>query len=294
MTEQRVMRIITRLNVGGPARQAILLTGSLRARGYISHLVWGSVSRREGELSVPQGASNTHAPELRRELRPFDDVRAAQALVSLIRGARPLIVHTHLAKAGALGRTAAWRARVPVVVHTFHGHTFEGYFSAPKRRTFLAAERWLAKRTDCLIAVSSAVRDDLLALQIGTPDQWRVIPLGLDLGELLESRVDPAQARRALNLPEHGPIVGIVGRLTAIKDHETFLRAAARITHARPGVTFVVAGDGELRPKLEAEAKVLLGDKCRFLGWVFDLPMLYAALDVVVLTSRIVTTRLSS
>jgi len=286
MTEPGLLRVITRLNTGGPARQAILLTDAMRTRGYASHLVWGTASRREGELSVPEGSPNTHVPELRRELHLADDTAAALKLVRLMRAARPQIVHSHMAKAGALGRLAARRTGVPVVIHTFHGHVLEGYFSGWKSRVFLAAERRLARISDALVAVSSAVRDELLDLGIGRPGQWRVIPVGLDLQELLTREVDPGQARKELGLRETGLIVGIVGRLVPIKDHITFLEAAARVARERPDVTFVVAGDGELRSELEARAWHMLGDRCQFTGWVLDLPALYAAMDVVVLTSR--------
>jgi glycosyltransferase involved in cell wall biosynthesis len=280
------MRVITRLNIGGPARHAILLAEAMGGRGFDPHLVWGSVSPGEGELPVPEGVAATYVPELRRELHPADDIRATRTLQRLIRRHRPTIVHTHLAKAGALGRVAARRAGVPIVVHTFHGHVLEGYFSGAKSRAFLVAERSLARKSDALVAVSSAVRDELLDLEIGRSEQWRVIPLGLDLGELLTREVGAAESRAALRLPVDGAVVGIVGRLTAIKDHVTFLEAAARVARERQDVTFVVAGDGELRSELEVRARELLGDRCRFLGWVVDLPALYAALDVVVLTSR--------
>lgn len=281
-----MLRIITRLNVGGPARQEIPLTEPLRERGFPSELVWGSVGPREGQLELPPGTPNTHITPLRRDVHAADDVRAYRQISRLLRARRPSIVHTHLAKAGALGRAAARRAGVPVVVHTFHGHVLEGYFSGWRSRAILAAERRLARSSDALVAVSPAVRDELLSLGIGRPSQWRVIPLGLDLGDLLTADVDPLLARRALGLPLDGPVVGIVGRLVPVKDHAAFLEAAARIRRERPDVTFVVAGDGELRGALEERARRALGDRCRFLGWVKDLRTLYGALDVVVLTSR--------
>ena len=281
-----IMRVITRLNIGGPARHALLLAGAMDSRGYPSHLVWGRVSPGEGEFPVPAGTPGTFVPQLRRELGPVDDLVALRKLERLMRVHEPRIVHTHLAKAGALGRVAARRTGVPVIIHTFHGHVLEGYFSGAKRRAFLAAERRLARTCGALIAVSTAIRDQLLDLDIGRASQWRVIPVGLDLGELLTTVIDAAVARTTLGLPVAGPIVGIVGRLTAIKDHATFLEAAARVARKREDITFVVAGDGELRPELDGQARELLGDRCHFLGWAMDLPMLYAALDVVTLTSR--------
>jgi glycosyltransferase involved in cell wall biosynthesis len=225
-------------------------------------------------------------PDLRRAIDPIRDVRAFRQISRLIRERRPTIVHTHMAKAGALGRLAARKGRVPAIVHTFHGHVLEGYFSGPVNRAVLGAERGLARITDALIAVSPAVRDELLALRVGRPSQWRVIPIGLDLAPLLTLEPDPMSARRLLGLPEEGPVIGIVGRLAPIKDYATFLSAAARVAREVPDATFAVVGDGELRDPLESRARALLGERCRFTGWVMDLPNLYAALDVVVLTSR--------
>ena len=155
-----------------------------------------------------------------------------------------------------------------------------------KTAAFAKVERALAARTDALIAVAPWVRDDLLAMGIGTEDQWHVVPVGVDLTPLLEDRPDPARSRLLLDLPADGPVVGIVGRLSPVKDHATFLRAAVRISVASPDTTFVVAGDGPDRAALQLEARALLGDRIRFLGWVNDIPTLYAACDVVALTSR--------
>jgi glycosyltransferase involved in cell wall biosynthesis len=286
VTPTRVTRVITRLNIGGPARQALILTDAMEARGFESELVWGSVGPAEGQFDPPASMRNFHIEELRRQTRPVDDIRALLALRSRMRTRQPLVVHTHMAKAGALGRIAARQAGVPVVVHTFHGHVIEGYFSGPVSRAIVETERRLARWTDALIAVSPAVRDDLLGLGVGRSEQWRVIPLGLDLDPLLSSKIEQTEARIRLGLPREGPMVGIVGRLVPIKDHATFISAMERVASERPDIQVVVAGDGELRKELEAQAQRVLGSRLHFLGWVTDLPNLYAALDVVVLTSR--------
>jgi glycosyltransferase involved in cell wall biosynthesis len=192
-----------------------------------------------------------------------------------------------MAKAGAIGRLAAHRRRVPVIVHTFHGHVLQEYFDPIANRAFTEAERYLANRSDALLAVSSQVRDDLLALGIGRPSQWHVAPVGVELDGLLESRPDRTKARATLGLPLEGPLVGCIGRLVPIKDHELLLQAGARLLRERPDVTFVLAGDGELRDKLQERARALMGERCIFLGWVHDLPTLYAAVDVVALTSKL-------
>jgi glycosyltransferase involved in cell wall biosynthesis len=216
----------------------------------------------------------------------MSDTRAYRTLLRAFRTNPPQIVHTHMAKAGALGRLAGYRAQVPVLVHTFHGHVLSGYFNRFANRAFLQAERRLASISDALTAVSSSVRDELLDLGIGTPAQWHIIPEGLELTPLLEPRIDSRTARHRLGLPAAGFLVGIVARLVPIKDHTTFLEAARSVATRHSDVNFVVVGDGELRTQLEREARASLRDRVYFTGWVLDLPTLYQALDIVVLTSR--------
>jgi len=280
----RVTLVVTRLNVGGAARQIRLLHAGLAERGFEPFVVSGREGAREGRLAV-DGPNAAVIPSLVREMRPLDDVRAFRSIERLLREQRPSVVHTHLAKAGTLGRVAARRSGSPVLVHTFHGHVLRGYFSPAVSRVYLEVERRLASRTDALVAVSQHVRDELLELGIGRPERWRVIPVGIELEAYADTGSMEA-ARARFDLPATGPLIGVVGRLVPIKDLETFLRTAARIAASHPDAAFVVAGDGELRRALEARARSLLGDRVWFLGWVQDLPALYAALDVVVLTSR--------
>ena len=289
----RVLRVMTRLNVGGPARQALFLTEEMPKRGFDSRLVWGAAGPDEGSFDPPARMPASYLPQLQRSVSPGPDLRAFRAIDGLIGRWRPQIVHTHLAKAGALARLAAIRRHVPVIVHTFHGHVLQEYFDPLVNRVFTEAERWLAARTDALLAVAPEVRDDLLALGIGRPEQWHVVPVGVELDRLVAERPDRAAARATLGLPADGPIVGCVGRLVPIKDHEVLLQAGARLLRERPDVTFVLAGDGELRERLQERAVELMGDRCIFLGWVHDLPTLYAAVDVVALTSRLEGTPVS-
>ncbi len=279
-----VLRMITRLNIGGPARHAAFLTRALSERGFGTELVSGVEAPHEGRIDP--GTDVTLVPSLRRPVDPRADARALRAISQLVARRRPDVVHTHLAKAGAVGRLASHRAGVPVVVHTFHGHVLDGYFPGPAARAFLAAERALARRSTALVAISGAIRDELLTIGIGEESRWRVIPLGLELDDLLALGPDPKAIRADRGLPVDTPVVGIVGRLAPIKDHDTFLRAAVRIAAARPDVAFAVVGDGELRARLGSRARQLLGDRVRFTGWVDDLPSLYGALEVVALTSR--------
>lgn len=280
----RVMNVITRLNVGGPARHAILLHQGLEEHGFCPELVSGMESAVEGAL-FPDAGRHTRVPSLQRAVNPLHDLRTSRTLTALMRERQPAIVHTHLAKAGALARVAARRAKTPIVVHTFHGHVLHDYFNTPTTRLFTTIERSLARITDAFIAVSPEIRDELLQIGIGHPDQWHVIPLALDL-KLLERMESSRAARERLGLSPRGPLIGTVTRLVPIKDHQTFLDAAALVSRRRPDVTFVIAGDGELRTNLELRARELLGNRIRFLGWVTDLRTLYSALDIVVLSSR--------
>ncbi len=284
----KVLRIIARLNVGGPAIQACALTTRLDPAKYDSRLVAGSEAAGEGSYLDLHGvpiANLIKIPALGRELHPRHDIATLAALIRLMRRERPAIVHTHTAKAGALGRLAARLTGVPIVVHTFHGHVLDGYFSPTTTRVFLGIERTLARRTSRLIAVTPRVRDELLAKDVGSPDRFRVIRLGLDLQPFLDAGRWRGGLRRELGVAADTPLVGIVGRLVPIKAHEVFLDAAARLA-ARSSVHFVIVGDGELRATLEARVAALgLGPRVHFLGWRADLPRIYADLDVVALSS---------
>lgn len=286
----RLLRVIARLNIGGPALQATLLTEKLDPSRYDSLLVTGREDRAEGNYLALHGKTLdgwTVLPALRREIRATRDLAALGRLVALMRTFRPDIVHTHTAKAGMLGRVAARLCGVPVVVHTYHGHVLQGYFSPARTRLFMAIERWLAGHTSRLLAVSERVKQDLLALGIGRAERFDVLPLGLDLDGFLDAETRRGEFRRELGYTEREILVGIVARLVPIKAHEMFLRAAAAITRRVPASRFVVVGDGERRADLEALARQLaLGDRVRFVGWRGDLQRVYADLDVVVLTSR--------
>jgi glycosyltransferase involved in cell wall biosynthesis len=295
----RVVRIITRLNIGGPAIQAITLSRDLRARGIDTRLIHGRLSEGEGDMTglLPlDGIDSRYVAELVRQISPIRDLRACWQLYRMLCEWRPDIVHTHMAKAGALGRLAALlynrtrgRTRPAKLVHTYHGHVFEGYFGAPDTWIFLMVERWLARRSNALIAISPQVKKDLLdTYGIGNDQQIRQIPLGFNLDRLLAVEPgDRAGARASLAIPDHATVVTTVGRLTAIKQHSLFLDMAAELVRRSDRYVFIIAGDGELRRDLECRAESSgIALQTRFLGWRGDLPTIYGATDVFVLTSR--------
>ena len=221
-------------------------------------------------------------PSLGREISPLDDIRTLRRLIAIAREFRPDIVHTHLAKAGSLGRVAARIAGARLVVHTYHGTVFRGYFGPAKSRTFVEIERALSHMTTRIIAITPGQRRELIELGIGDERKVVEIPLGLDLQPFREP-VDRAQARSRLGLAPDRPVVAIVARLVPVKNVSLFLRAMASV----PSAVALIVGDGELRTRLEAEAAELgIAGRCRFLGWQSDVHAIYAAADVVTLTSN--------
>lgn len=281
--------MVTRLNVGGPAVHAILLTAGLDPGRFDQLLVTGREGPREGnmlELAAAKGVAPLLIPELRRELSPWEDAVAAWRLYRLFRTWRPDIVETHTAKAGMLGRVAARLAGVPVVLHTFHGHVFHSYFGRVVTRCYLQVERALARCTTRILVLGQRQRAELLGYGIGGPEQMVTVPLVLELEPFFRSQALRGQLRAELGIDPARPAAGIVGRLAPIKAHEVFLAAAAAVHRQLPDADFLVVGDGERRAALEAlSAARGLGHVVRFLGWRRDLARVYADLDVVALCS---------
>jgi glycosyltransferase involved in cell wall biosynthesis len=287
----RVLRAITRLNIGGPAIHAILLTRGLNdGVEFTSTLVAGTTSSYEGDmldLARDKQVTPVLMPELGREISPFDDLRALARMVQVVREVRPDVMHTHMAKAGTVGRLAARICGVPLVVHTYHGHVFHSYFSPTKTRLFLTIERTLGRATTRIIVVGEGQRNEIASYGIAPREKLVPIRLGLELDQFLDAERFRGELRAALHVPATTPLIGIVARLVPIKAHEVFLLAATRIAKAVPEARFLVVGDGERRTELEDMASKLgLGQAVQFLGWRRDLARVYADLDVVVLTSR--------
>jgi glycosyltransferase involved in cell wall biosynthesis len=292
---RRITRIIARLNIGGPAIQAISLTRRLESGGYDTRLIRGRESPSEGNmdyLAAELGVAPTLVRWMRRDPGP-GDLLALAALVRLLRRDRPDIVHTHAAKAGTLGRLGALLAfprasRRPVLVHTFHGHSLTGYFSGRTAGFYRMVERVLARRTDTLVAVSAEVRDDLVGLGVADAEKFVVVPLGFELGAFTDDSGRQAQRaalRREWGLAGDDEVVALVARLVPIKRVDRFLRVA-RILAERPRARFVVVGDGELRDELTAsEVAAELGSKLVWAGFRRDMAAVCFASDVVMLTS---------
>ena len=304
----KVMRIITRLNIGGPAYQAIFLTQRLQDSEFQTRLLVGELAKGEGSmepLAAERGVQFTRVPGLGREINPKTDGVTIAKVYREIRRARPDIVHTHLAKAGFAGRIAATLARVPIIIHTYHGHVFHGYFSRQKTELILRIERWLARRSTRIIVLGEAQEKEILGFNVGRQDQMVRIPLGLELEPFLKAEQYRGVIRKELGIPESTPLIGIIARLVPIKAHEQFLEAARQAAADYPAAQWLIIGDGERRQELDALARGLgfqvidndtaggpakpspaEGPILRFLGFRSDLAQLYADLDVVVLCSK--------
>jgi len=305
----KVIRIIARLNVGGPAKHVVWLTSGLRDAGFDTLLVTGKVPEGEEDMSYfadEMGVTPRYFAEMSREIS-LNDAKTVWKLFRLFRQERPDIVHTHTAKAGTVGRTAGFLYRwlTPGVfigkprqckfVHTYHGHVFHSYYGRMRTRVFLAVERLLAKLvTDRLIVVSKQQSIEIgEKFRVGSSGQIRVIPLGLDLGLFADHASRRTKFRHELCIPDHTILIGIVGRLTEIKNHQMFLNVVARLKEIDPAcwrqgaVRFIVIGDGGLRDDLEDQCEELgLEKDVIFVGSRKDPEYFYPALDVVALTSH--------
>lgn len=289
MTAVRVLRVITRLNVGGPALHVSILTAGLDPARFETMLVVGRVGTAEGDMRelgrTSAAVDPVVVPSLGRSIGLLRDLQALWSVTRLARAYRPAIVHTHLAKAGFIGRIAARLSGARVVVHTYHGTVFQGYFGRREASLYLRIERLLARLTTRLVAVTDSQRDDLVRLRIAPASKIVVVPLGLELAPL-RAPVDTAACRAAFGIGSADAVVGTVARLVAIKDLGTFLRGVALLAERRPDLVALIVGDGEERASLQRLARELgIAARCRFAGWRSDLRQVYGAVDVVALTS---------
>ncbi|MGE3956607.1 MAG: glycosyltransferase family 4 protein [Vicinamibacterales bacterium] len=293
----KVLRVIARLNVGGPARHVALLNAGLQARGHQTLLVYGALDTGEASLesmAVESGIPLRREEHLGRAIDATSDVRAFLAILGTIFREQPDVIHTHTAKAGALGRAAALvynatrrRRQRALVVHTFHGHVFEGYFSPAMNRLVRLGERWLARAADTIVTISPRQRDDIVhRFGVAADDRTVVVPLGLDLDSLLGLPEGADAGRAAFGFASDDIVVGFSGRMVPVKDLGTAMAAFGAAVTRQPRLRLLLAGDGPGRAMLEKQAATLgVADRVRFLGWVSDLPAFYRMLDVFLLSS---------
>jgi len=289
------LRVIARLNMGGPALHVAYLSAGLKDRGYDTTLVAGSLAVGEESMAgVAEhlGVPIETVPDLHREISPLHDLRAVYHVARLIRELRPQILHTHTAKAGTIGRLAAvlaGDAAPPIVVHTFHGHVLRGYFGPLRSNLFRLLEHWLATRTTALVAVSPEVRDDLVALGVAPAEKFTVVRLGIELQERVGSLDGNAQGlemRRVLGIAPDRFVVGWIGRMTGVKRTDDVLLAVRRLRDRGVDAVLCMVGDGPDRETVERRARQLgIVRNSLFLGYQDEVAPYYAVFDALILPS---------
>ena len=277
----KILRIITRLNIGGPAIQACLLTKN------DSNSILAAGNLAEGEQAVSDIPFYHKLPSLQRGINFKRDIKAIKEIYNLIKEYKPDIIHTHMAKAGFIGRIAgflynSFNKTDIKLVHTFHGHVFHDYFGFLKTKLYIYIEKFLAKKTDKIIAISESQKEDLCyKYKIAKSEKTTIIPLGFDLDPFFKIKKKNIIKKEVIN-------IGIVGRLTDIKNHDMFLDAVKLFRLYKPYyipiTKFFIIGDGELKEELEKKSKKLDLD-IEFTGWMEPIDI-YKKLDVLVLTSK--------
>jgi glycosyltransferase involved in cell wall biosynthesis len=288
----RILRVIARLNMGGPAIHVANLAAGLETRGYHTTLVAGSLARGEDSmdfLAERLGIDVVSVPELQREVSPLHDARSVRRMTALIRRERPHILHTHTAKAGAIARAAALlsgHARPPIVVHTFHGHVLKGYFGPGRTAFFRQVERNLARSSDVLVAVSPEVRDELVEHGIAPRDKFAVIRLGIPLEDRLGDPTADLDYRPLYGIPPASFVIGWVGRMTGVKDTGAVLEIVRATRERGVDAVLCMVGDGPDRERLEQLAHDLgIARSTYFVGYQSDVAGYYRLFDAFVLPS---------
>jgi len=296
----RVLRIINRLNLGGPTYNAANLTKYIDEE-FETLLVSGMTDDTEESSEFILQRLDLHPVYIRemyRELNPLRDYKAYFRIRQIIRDFKPDIVHTHAAKAGAVGRLAAYHEGVPVIVHTFHGHVFHSYFNAVKTRVFLEIERYLGSKTDAIVALSEIQKGELAHdFKVAPDHKFEIIPLGFDLSRFIEDVAEKRKAFRAkYNVDEDEILISIVGRLVPVKNHALFLHALKAVSQkTTKKIRAFIIGDGEERKNIEKMADELglrfnnadLTEKniLTFTSWIKDVDVSNAGSDIIALTS---------
>jgi glycosyltransferase involved in cell wall biosynthesis len=288
----RVLRVIARLNMGGPAIHVANLAAGLQSRGYQTTLVAGSLARGEDSmafLAERLGVTVVSVPEIQREVSALHDARSVLRVAELIRTERPHILHTHTAKAGAIARAAAMLAagaRPPVVLHTFHGHVLKGYFGPGRTAFFRQVEQTLARRSDVLVAVSPEVRDELVELGVAPRRKFAVIRLGIPLEERLGDATADEDYRHLYGIPKDAFVIGWVGRMTGVKATRAVLEIVRAVHDLGVDAVLCMVGDGPDRVPLEEIAHELgIARSCYFVGYQEQIAGYYRLFDAFVLPS---------
>lgn len=286
----KILRIITRLNIGGPAQHVVFLTQGLDSGVFQSKLVFGAVDHGEGDMSYlisGRGLAVVELDCLKNGAGLLGNLKAMLKLYQLIRREKPHLVHLHLLKARFLGGLAAKAAGAPCILETFHGDLFTGYYGSLKTQAILMAERILGYFVmHKVLAISERVRENILRFRVAPPRKVTVVPLGLELEKFMHVEMFAGKLKAELGIQKNNLLVGIIGRMVPIKGHRYFLQAAREVLRVYPAVSFIVVGDGVLRKSLESECRQLgISESVFFLGWRRDVAKIFADLDIVVMSS---------
>ena len=290
-SEIKIAQVISRLCIGGTPIAVILATEFLLGRGYPIVLLTGRVTNDETSIedfAIRKGIHPVSIRSLSKRDSLWNDLRSLWQLICYFRRERPTIVHTHTAKAGALGRIAARLAGVPICVHTFHGHVFHGHFRSVKSRVYLGIERILAGWTDCLVAVSQSQGRELVEkYRVAPLSKFVTIAVDFNLSRYLRLNGYRGPVRSQSGCIAGSVLIGWAGRLAPVKNPELFIDVAALVAKAYPKARFAIVGDGELRGQLELLVrKRNLAATIEWIGWQSDLSDFYADIDLLVMTSR--------
>lgn len=297
----KILRIHNRLIIGGPTLNVLYLTKYLSPE-FETLLIAGEKEEHEKDaffLAEKMGIKTISIPDMGRSLHPFKDYKAYKRVQQIIKEFRPDIVHTHAAKPGAIGRMAAASLKVPVVVHTYHGHVFHSYFGKAKTNFFINTERYLAKRTDAIVAISEQQKKELTEeFKIAEKEKFRIVPLGFELKKFYDDQeIKRKKFREEFDLKDDEIAIGIIGRLVPVKNHSLFLDAIDHVLkNSRKKIKAFIVGDGETRNELEEKAKKLgisftsgnnidRSASLIFTSWRSDIDVINAGLDIIALTS---------
>ena len=250
----RIMHISTRLILGGSQENTVLSCEGQADAGHTVSLVYGPIYGPEGSLlerlKHHGGIETIETPNLVRDLSPLRDVRCYFDLKRIIAQHKPDVVHTHSSKAGILGRLAAWKARVPCVVHTIHGLAFHLYQTKWRNAIYIASERFAARRCHRIVCVADAMRDQALAARIGHRDQYLTVYSGIEIEPFVQRKHSPQAMRTELGLAEDDFVLGTIARLAELKGHDDLLDALSPMMHTHPNIKLLWVGDGWWRDRL--------------------------------------------
>jgi glycosyltransferase involved in cell wall biosynthesis len=289
----KVLRIINRFNIGGPTYNATFLTRFLSDE-FETLLIGGLPEKGESDslhILEEYGVEPILLPEMKRKPNFLSDRKALNKIKEIIAEYKPDIVHTHASKAGALGRKAALDMKVPVVVHTFHGHVFHSYFGKVKTELYKFIERKLAQKSTGIIAISDLQKNELVnTYKIASENKVNVIPLGFDLQKFNQNLSEKRKiVREKFQLSKDQVAVAIIGRLAPIKNHALFLETVALLQkETEKKLVFFIVGDGELRDEIAQKVAELSkkGVDIRMTSWIKDINEFNAGMDIICLTSN--------